>query len=48
MKVGVVGVGHVAGEAALQMALRDSWRESILIDEDRQRKTSNLPLDALL
>lgn len=40
MKVGVVGVGHVGGEAALQMALRDSCRELVLIDEDRQLAVS--------
>src|SRR5690349_24437017 len=36
MKVGVIGVGHVGGEAALQMALRDSCRELVLIDADSQ------------
>ena len=36
MKVGVVGVGHVGGNAALNMALRDSCREIVLIDVDRQ------------
>ena len=40
MKVGVVGVGHVGGEAALQMALRDSCRELILIDTDHQLAVS--------
>jgi L-lactate dehydrogenase len=40
MKVGVVGVGHVGGEAALQMALRDSCRELVLIDADRQLAVS--------
>ena len=36
MKVGVVGVGHVGGNAALNMALRHSCREIVLIDVDRQ------------
>ena len=40
MKVGVVGVGHVGGNAALNMALRDSCREIVLIDVDRQLAVS--------
>jgi hypothetical protein len=40
MKVGVVGVGHVGGNAALNMALRISCRETVLIDVDRQLAVS--------
>ena len=40
MKVGVVGVGHVGGSAALNMALRNSCREIVLIDGDRQLAVS--------
>jgi L-lactate dehydrogenase len=40
MKVGIVGVGHVGAEAALQMALRGSCRELVLIDEHRQLAVS--------
>ena len=40
MKVGVVGVGHVGGNAALNMVLRDSCREIVLIDVDRQLAVS--------
>jgi L-lactate dehydrogenase len=40
MKVGVIGVGHVGGQAALQMALRDSCRELVLMDADRQLAVS--------
>ena len=40
MKVGIVGVGHVGGEAALNMALRDSCRELVLIDADDQLAVS--------
>jgi glycine/D-amino acid oxidase-like deaminating enzyme len=36
MKVGVVGVGRVGGTAALNMALRNSCREMVLMDLDRQ------------
>jgi L-lactate dehydrogenase len=39
-KVGVVGVGRVGGDAALNMALRASCREMILIDADRQLAVS--------
>jgi L-lactate dehydrogenase len=40
MKVGVVGVGRVGGNAALNMALRNSCREMVLIDVDRQLAVS--------
>ena len=40
MKVGVVGVGHVGGSAALNMTLRNSCREIVLIDGDRQLAVS--------
>ena len=40
MKVGVVGVGRVGGTAALNMALRNSCREMVLIDVDRQLAVS--------
>lgn len=40
MKVGIVGVGHVGGDAALIMALRDSCREMVLIDANRQLAVS--------
>ena len=40
MKVGVIGVGHVGGDAALSMALRGSCRELVLIDADRQLAVS--------
>ena len=40
MKVGVVGVGHVGGSAALNMALRNSCREMVLIDANRQLAVS--------
>jgi L-lactate dehydrogenase len=40
MKVGVIGVGHVGGEAALNMALRASCRELVLIDADPQLAVS--------
>jgi L-lactate dehydrogenase len=40
MKVGIVGVGHVGGEAALNMALRDSCRELVLVDADDQLAVS--------
>ena len=40
MKVGVVGVGHVGGNAALNMALRHSCREIVLIDVNRQLAVS--------
>jgi L-lactate dehydrogenase len=40
MKVGVVGVGRVGGNAALNMALRNSCREMVLIDLDRQLAVS--------
>jgi len=40
MKVGIVGVGRVGGAAALNMALRDSCRELVLIDADDQLAVS--------
>ena len=40
MKVGVIGVGHVGGDAALSMALRGSCQELVLIDADRQLAVS--------
>ncbi len=40
MKVGIVGVGRVGGEAALNMALRDSCRELVLVDADDQLAVS--------
>ena len=40
MKVGIVGVGRVGGSAALNMALRDSCREMVLIDTHRQLAVS--------
>ncbi|HET9375792.1 MAG TPA: hypothetical protein VFO40_12530 [Chthoniobacterales bacterium] len=39
-KVGVVGVGHVGGDAALNMALRASCREMVLIDANHQLAVS--------
>ena len=36
MKVGIVGVGRVGGSAALNMVLRNSCREMVLIDRHRQ------------
>jgi tRNA A37 threonylcarbamoyladenosine dehydratase len=40
IKVGVVGVGRVGGDAALNMALRDSCREMVLIDAHYQLAVS--------
>ena len=40
MKVGVIGVGRVGGDAALSMALRSSCRELVLIDANRQLAVS--------
>lgn len=40
MKIGVVGVGRVGGAAALNMALRDSCRETVLIDAHHQLAVS--------
>jgi L-lactate dehydrogenase len=40
MKVGIVGVGRVGGSAALNMALRNSCREMVLIDSHRQLAVS--------
>jgi len=40
MKVGIVGVGRVGGAAALNMALRDSCRELVLVDADDQLAVS--------
>jgi L-lactate dehydrogenase len=39
-KVGVVGVGHVGGNAALSMTLRASCREMVLIDANHQLAVS--------
>jgi L-lactate dehydrogenase len=39
-KVGVVGVGRVGEDAALNMALRASCREMVLIDADHQLAVS--------
>ena len=40
MKVGIVGVGRVGGSAALNMAVRASCREMVLIDTYRQLAVS--------
>ena len=42
MKVGVVGVGHVGESAPLNMVLRGSCREIVLIDVNRQLAVSQM------